>query len=96
MNKVVGWILLQTESFLGALMPLGIVSLVLVMISAGITSLSYAFGITKSAPKTDGSELAVLCLAMIVIPLLLRIARTLEDISHEMHFEGSETKRLSR
>ncbi|HKN74224.1 MAG TPA: hypothetical protein VJW94_03525 [Candidatus Acidoferrum sp.] len=79
-RKVDGWIWLRAEQFLGALVPLGIVCLILVLCARGVQSLLFAFGI-RAAPETNGAEDAVLLLAMIVVPLLLRIARVLEEIA---------------
>ena len=76
--KVVRWIWLGAESFLLSLMPLALVCLILVLCVRGISYLLSAFGIRASGPGTNSAEDAVLLLAMIVVPLLLRIARILE------------------
>ena len=78
-RKVVGWIWLRAEEFLWGLAPLAIVCLILALCARGVLYLLFAFGI-KTAPETNNAEDAVFLLAMIVVPLLLRIARVLEEI----------------
>ena len=82
-RKLVGWTCLRAEEFLGALAPLAVVCLILVVCARGISYLLFAFGI-RPAPETNGAEDALLLLAMIVVPLLLRIARVLEEIARRM------------
>jgi hypothetical protein len=84
-RRVVDWIWLSAEKVLGPLAPLAIVSLMLVLAIRGVLSLLSAVGV-RTARETDafGAEAAVLVLAMIVVPLLIRIARVLEEIARRM------------
>lgn len=82
-RKVVRWIWLGAGEFLFPLVPLAILCLALVLCAWGVRSLLVTFGIATTAPKANSAEDAVFLfllvpLAMIVVPLLLRIARVLE------------------
>ena len=84
-QKVVGWILLTTEEFLGALMPLMLVCLILMLLAKSFVYVMSRLGIIKTiAPEASDAEYVVFLLAIIVVPLLLRIARVLEEISRRM------------
>ncbi len=83
-RKVVGWIWLRAEEILWALAPLAIVCLILLLCARGVLYLLFAFGIRTAPDTAEDAEDAVLLLAMIVVPLLLRIARVLEEIAKRM------------
>ena len=82
LQKVNEWIWHSAESFLGGLATPALAVLILGMFArAGAYLLSIFFGIETPKTTAGDVEFAVVLLAVIVVPVLMRILRILDEIA---------------
>jgi hypothetical protein len=83
-EKILAWIWLAGERFLGALAPICLVGLISVMCTHAVLFFLHLFGVGATISYENSAEDAVLASAVIVIPLLLRIARVLDQLASRL------------